>query len=80
MKNIKNVEVAINDFAMHLIIFIFRNALEYKNADRKKKTMRQRGQTKRRSCQRKCFHLFNYLIDNASIRFFSYVNSLHCLV
>ena len=37
MKNIKNVEVAINDFAMHLIIFIFRNGLEYKNADRRKK-------------------------------------------
>ena len=48
MKNIKNVEVAINDFAMHLIILIFRNGLEYKNADRKKNNEAKRTNQKKK--------------------------------
>lgn len=43
----KYVEVAINDFTIYPIV------LEYKIADKKKKTMTQRGQSKRsnRSCK-----------------------------
>ena len=43
----------------------------------KRKTMRQRGWSKRRNCHWKCFYSFNYVIDNASICFFCIVNSLH---
>ena len=42
--------------------------------------MRQRGWSERRNCQQKCFYLFNYIIDQASIHFFFYINSLHCFV
>ena len=42
--------------------------------------MIQRGQSKRRNCQRKCFHYCTYIVDHASIRFFFYVNSLQCFV
>ena len=74
--NKKLVEVAINDFKMHL----FRNSLEYKKCRQKGKTMRQRGQSERRNCQLKCFHLLNYVINHASISTFLYINSLHCFV
>ena len=40
----------------------------------------QRGRSKRRNCQRKCFHLFNYEIDHKSIYFNFYVNSIHCFL
>ena len=42
--------------------------------------MRQRGWSERRNCQQKCFYLFNYIIDHASIHFFFYINSLHCFL
>ena len=66
--NKKYVEVATNDFTMHLIISRWL---------RIKKALRQKGQSERRNCQQNCF---NYVTDHASIRFFFYVNSLHCFV
>ena len=68
--NKKYVEVAINDFTMHLIISKW---LRNKNADRKekqrdKKTGRRRSE--RRNCLRECFHSFKYVIDQANVRFF----------
>ena len=58
---------------------IISDGLEYKNADRREK-LRQKGWSKRINCQRKSFHSFNYVIDDASIRFFFYVNSFHCFI
>ena len=69
----KNVEVAINDL-------IISRWLKIQKCRQKSKVIRQRGQSERRNCQRKNFHSFNYVIDHASIRFFFYVNSLHCFV
>ena len=40
----------------------------------------KRGRTERRNCLRKCFHSFKYVMDHANVRFFSYVDSLHCFV
>ena len=71
--NKKYVEVAINDFTMHLIIPKCFRIRKYRQ---QRKTIRQRGRSERRNCQRKCFHSFNYVIDHVSIRFFFYVNSL----
>ena len=45
----------------------------------KKKAVRKRDQSKRRNCQRKWFHSFNYAC-HASICFFFYVDSLHCFL
>ena len=47
---------------------------------RQKRKIRQRDQIKRRNCQQKCFHSFNYIIDHTSISFFFCINSLHCFV
>ena len=71
------VEVAISDFTMHLIISKW---LRTQKCRQKRKTMRQRGQSERENCQRKCFHSFNDVIDHANIRYFIYVNSLHCFM
>ena len=70
------VEVAINDFTMHLIILKW---LKIQNYRQKRKTMRQRGWSERRYCQWKHFHSFNYIIHHASIWIFFNVNSFHCL-
>ena len=43
----------------------------------KRKTMTQKGRSERRNCQGNCS--FNYLKFHASIRFFFYLNSLHCI-
>ena len=71
------VEVAICDFTMHLIISKW---FRIQKCRLKTKTMRQRGRSERRNCQRKCFHSVNYVTDQASIRFFFNVNCLHCFV
>ena len=75
----KYAEVAINDFPMHLIILKW---LRIQKRKQKRKTMRQRGGSKRRNwnSQRRCSYSFNYVIDHASIRFFFYINSLQCFV
>ena len=73
----KYVEVAINDFTIHRIISKW---LRIQKCRQREKSMKQIGQSERRRCQRKCFHLFNYVIDHASIRFFFYINSLHCFM
>ena len=70
-------QLAINDFTMHLIIWKW---LRIQKCRQKGKTMRQRDRSKRKNCQRNCFHSFNYLIDHASIRLFFYVNSVHCFL
>ena len=54
--NKKQVEVAINDFTMRLIISKW---LRIQRCRQKRKTMRQRGRNERRNCQRKCFDSFN---------------------
>ena len=55
-------------------LYFFQNGLEYENADKREnnKTISQSemGQSKRRNCQQKCFHSFNYVIDHLSIHFF----------
>ena len=63
----KYIEVAINDFTMHLIISKWYWIQKCKQP---RKTMRQIDQSEKRNCQRKCFHSFNYVINHASIRFF----------
>ena len=68
----KYVEVAINDFTMHLIILKW---LRIQKCKQKRKKTRQRGRSKRRNCQQKCYHSFNYIINHLSIHFFFYVNS-----
>ena len=73
----KYIEVAINDLTVHLIIAKWLRVQEYKQ---KRKTVRQRGRSERRNCQRNRFHSFSYALDHASIRVFFYVNSLHCFV
>ena len=75
--NKKYVEVAINDFTMHLVISKW---IRIQKCRQKRKTMRQRGRSEKRNCQRKCFYSTNYVIDHARICFFFYVNSLHCFV
>ena len=71
----KCVEVAINDFTMHLIVSKW---LIMQKRRQKRKTMRERGWSERRNCQKKYFDPFNYVADHANIRFFLNVNSLHC--
>ena len=73
--NKKQVEVAINDFTMHLIISKW---FRIQKCRQKRKTVRKSGRNERRNCQRKCFDSFNYVIDHVSIHFFFYVNSLLC--
>ena len=51
-------EVLISDFTMHLIISKW---LIIQKCWQKRKTMKQRGRSKRRKCHRKCFHSFNYV-------------------
>ena len=51
----------------------------------KMQTEQKNNETKRLERKKKLstkvfFHSFNYVIDHASIRFFFYVNSLHCFV
>ena len=70
----KYLEVAINDFIMHLITLKW---LRIQKCRQKKKN-NQSGRSERRNCQQKCFHLFNYIIDRVSTCFFIYVNSVHC--
>ena len=53
--NKKYVEVAINDFTMHLTVL---KRLRIQKCRHKKKTMRQRSRSEKRNCQRKCFHSF----------------------
>ena len=53
--NKKYVELLIGDFAMHVIILKWLKTQKY---NKKRKTMRQRGQSERRNYQRMCFHLF----------------------
>ena len=60
--------------------FIFSVVFQQKKCRQMRKTMRQRGRSERRNYQRKCFPLFNYVIDHASIRFFFYANSLQLRV
>ena len=62
---------------MHLIILKW---LRIQKSRQKRKAMRQRGRSERRSCQRKYFHSFNFIIDHASIHFFFYVNTLYCFM
>ena len=71
----KKYVFATNDFAMHLIISKW---LRIQKCRQKRKTMRQRGRSKRRNCQKKILNSFNYVIDHSSICFFFDVNSLHC--
>ena len=75
--NKKYVEMAIDDFTMHLVISKW---LRIQKCRQKKETMSQRVPSEKRNCQRKCFHSINYVIDHARIRFFFYVNRLHCFV
>ena len=70
----KYVGMAINDFIMHLNISKW---FRVQKCRQKRKTMTQRGRSERRNCQRNCS--FNYLKVHASIRFFFYLNSLHCI-
>ena len=64
----KYVEVAINDFTMHLIISKW---LIRQKRRQKRKSMRQiRCQRERRNCLWKCFYLFKYVIDYENIHFF----------
>ena len=53
--------------------------LKYKNADRRQKKWDKEVEAKEETVN-KCFYLFNYIIDHASIHFFFYINSLHCFV
>ena len=69
--NKKYVEVAINDFTIHLTILKWLRIQKYRQ---KRKTMRQRGWSERNYLQR-CFHLFKYII--LFKYFFFYMNSLH---
>ena len=71
----KCVEVAINDFTMHLIVSKW---LIMQKRRQKRKRMRERGWSERRNCQKKYFDPFNYVADHANICFFLNVNSLHC--
>ena len=73
----KYVEVAINDFTMHLIISKW---FRIQKCRQKRKEMRPRGRKERRNCQRTCFYSFGYVIDHVSIHFFLCVNSLLCFV
>ena len=66
----KYAEVAIKDFATHLIISKW---LRTQKCRQRRKTMTQTGRSERTNCHRKCFHSFNYGIDHASIRFFFYI-------
>ena len=60
--NKKYVKVAINDFTMYLIISKW---LRIKKCRQKRKSVRQKGRSERRNCQRKCF----YLIRNRSHKY-----------
>ena len=51
-------------------VLIISKWLKIQKWKQKSKTMSRRGRNKRRNCQRKCFHSFNYKIDRASIRYF----------
>ena len=73
----KYVGVAINDFTMHLVILKW---LRIQICRQQRMTMKLRGRSKIKNCQRKIFYSFNYVIDHVSIRFFFYVNRLHCFV
>ena len=64
-------------FTMYLTISTW---LRIQNYKQKRKTMRQRGRSERRNCQRKYFHSFKYVIDHVSIPVFFYVYSLHCFL
>ena len=65
--NKKYVELAINDFTMHLIISKWLRRKKYRQ---KRKRMRQRLRRKRRNCLRKCFYLLKYVIDHENVGFF----------
>ena len=61
-------------------IWLFKNGLEYKNADRREKQWDIWVWNKRRNCQQKCIHSFNCVKDHKHICFSFYINSLHCFV
>ena len=61
----KYVEVAINNFTMHLIISKWLRNQKFRQT---RKIMRQRGRSKRRNCQRKCFHSFNKCNASSKLR------------
>ena len=75
--NKRYIEVAINDFTMYLVIWKW---LRIQKCRQKWKAMRQRGQSQIINWQWKCFHSFNYVLDQASVCFFFYVSSLNCFV
>ena len=64
--NKKYVEVAINDFTMHLII----SKLLRRQKFRQKRKIMRRGTIERGNCLQKCFHLLKYIIDTANVCFF----------
>ena len=55
---------------------LFRNSLEDKNSKKREKQTEKRR--RERNCLRKRFYSFKYVLDHANVRFFFYVNSLHC--
>ena len=71
--NKKYIEMAINDFAMLLIISKW---LRMQKCRQMRKRRRQRGRSERRNCQVNDFNSFYYVI-HASTRFFFFVSSLH---
>ena len=57
----------------------YSNGLEYKNADRRVK-WRQRLKQKKKLSMKNLFIHLTVITDDASIRFFFYVNSFHCFI
>ena len=75
--NKKQVEVAINDFTMHLIISKW---LTIQRCWQKRKTMRQRGRNEEETVNENVLIHLTYVVDHASVHFFFYVKSLLCFV
>ena len=62
------VEVAINDFTMHLIISKWLRRQKMQTEEKNNETIR--GRNEKRNCLQKCSHSFEYVIDHANVRFF----------
>ena len=73
----KYFEVAINDFTMQLIILKWLRRKKY-TQDKNNET--KRVLSERRKCLRLRFYPFKCVIDHANVRFFFFINSLHCFV
>ena len=84
--NKKYFEVAINDFAVHLIILKWLRRQKWKQ----KKNTKMCCQTKEEIVY-ECFHSFKYIVDHANVRFFlislrtcshslNDISGLHCVV